>query len=741
MIKSLRKIKFMTAVVFFAAAFCVYSEISFENPNLNSQDKLLFSINHDFSGTPSYSTVFLGDAKTLSDTKILTCYPEKMEVLSKGAVLQIRNKWGTARYNVYDNTLAWISRADRIPSLSQNLLPQNVSPDGKWICYVKKDGISKGKLILKNASTLQETVLNQNANLDYERVPVLWNPDSTSVLYEKDGTIYFCDPKAAFQKIQLTEEYRKIGKGSINSVYWANSKSLFYVDRDLVYLISSNELYTRGLYSDVVGAGTVVGRLPVKFDSIHDSFTVSSKNSSLVLVQGKNIINMYKLADRGFEYLSPIFAKNITDIDGTVNDIKVFWIGESKCLLWISALGFNDGIQNTYIYNLASQMTFIQSFKEAGDPQISVDGKKIAFSHNKSLYVYDINLWKKLYQWDGEDYISYIWGSNNTIFAGGKSVTRVFNFDEQSEKTSSKIILLSASKNAFWNSETAICAEDPVTKGVFYDYDMTSGRWSKNQAKSVVSEGTVQNGKYRVFAGNTPNKKFKNSLYVRTLSGKAVTRAYFPESVVKADSAKKIHLAIDAIDDAQGLSRIISVLKKYDIPATFFVNGEFIRRYPKETRQIVKSGFECGAMFFTNADLTSKGFIVDENFIRRGLARNEDEFFQTTETELSLIWHTPFYKSNQNIKTAGTNCGYKYVEAGRFSLDTITLEDAAAGKSGYLSAGELVNFYVENSTDGSVIPVCTGLSKGSRSDYLYEKLDLLIVSLLNAGFEFEKISL
>ena len=140
-------------------------------------------------------------------------------------------------------------------------------------------------------------------------------------------------------------------------------------------------------------------------------------------------------------------------------------------------------------------------------------------------------------------------------------------------------------------------------------------------------------------------------------------------------------------------------------------------------------------MFFTNADLTGKGFVISEDFIRRGLARNEDEFFAATGKELNLLWHAPFYKANQEIKTAGVNCGYRYVEAGRYSLDTITLEEAARGKPGYMSASQIIDFYAENVVDGDVIPVSAGISVGSRTDYLYEKLDLLLGTLLNQGFE------
>lgn len=76
------------------------------------------------------------------------------------------------------------------------------------------------------------------------------------------------------------------------------------------------------------------------------------------------------------------------------------------------------------------------------------------------------------------------------------------------------------------------------------------------------------------------------------------------------------------------------------------------------------------------------------------------------------------------------------MEAGRFSLDSITLEEAARGKPGYLSAMELVSFYAQNLQKGTVIPISTGSSSGTRSDWLYEKLDLLISLLLSDGYEF-----
>lgn len=733
------KSKIAVALVFLTATFCVYSEISFESLDLNDKNKVLFSVNHKINGRPSYSTAFMADVSTLSDIKILSCYPEKMELLCGGAILQLRNRYGTARYNIHDSNLSWSSRTSSISAFSEEQVPQKVSPDGKWICYVKKTDFSKGELILKNALTLQETVIHTNAVFDSEDVNVLWNPDSNCFLYEKDETIYFCDPKAAFQKIQMTENYRKIGKGLIQNVVWQNEKNLIYINRDLVYKISTNELYTRGLYSNIVGIGTVVGRLPIAFNNLKDSFSVDESGKFLVLIQANKIISKFLISSGGFEYLTPVFSKPIVEIDGNAISTQIFWTPESYCLIWVEYLGFPEGIKKANVYSANSSLELITSIEDPLSPKISSDKRKICFKSKDSLNVYSIENWINLGKLEGEKIISYVWASPSSIFAGGESTVRHWKLSSKNSSEETKLLFLSSIKNIKWKSSEAVIAEDYSQKGKFYDLNLASLTWSESQSKNIKSEGKTQNGLYRVFAGTTPNENFLNTLYVRTLSGKAVTKPLFPETSTKSLPLKKVYLIFDAIDDSSGLNKVISVLKKYNIDATFFMNGEFIRRYPKEILQIVNSGFDCASLFFTNTDLTKNDFVVDEDFIRRGLARNEDEFFNATGKELSIFWHAPYFKANDSIKEYSKNCGYRYVEAGRFSLDTITLEMAAVGVPGYLSANQMISFYAENCTSKSIIPVSLGLSNGTRKDYLWEKLDLLISTLLNNGFEFDSL--
>jgi peptidoglycan/xylan/chitin deacetylase (PgdA/CDA1 family) len=179
----------------------------------------------------------------------------------------------------------------------------------------------------------------------------------------------------------------------------------------------------------------------------------------------------------------------------------------------------------------------------------------------------------------------------------------------------------------------------------------------------------------------------------------------------------------------------LQVLASYNLRATFFVNGEFIRRYPASLAAILEAGHDCASMFFTPADLSADGFSITEEFIKRGLARNEDEFFSATGRELSLLWHTPGYATSAEIQKAGAEAGYTWIKPQHITPDSVTLEQSIAKKIPYYAASDIVESLVRILGDGTIIPVSVGIASGTRNDYLYEKLDILIASILDAAFD------
>ena len=244
-----------------------------------------------------------------------------------------------------------------------------------------------------------------------------------------------------------------------------------------------------------------------------------------------------------------------------------------------------------------------------------------------------------------------------------------------------------------------------------------------------------KNGRYRAYVGKATNAKYDNTIFVRCLSGKTYTYSVFPDAMKETCNGKKVALALDAMENSEGLGKVLHVLSEYGIKVTFFLNGEFIRRYPEKTRLIANSGNDCGSLFYTAADLVENNFVIDASFITRGLARNEDEFFAATKKELTLLWHAPYYHDTQLIRTSGNTAGYEYVSAFSKFSDRTTYERSQKKAEPYKSASEIINGMIEGLEDGMIIPVCIGKANGTRKDYLYEKLDLLIAAILESGYE------
>ena len=118
----------------------LFAKISFGSSDLNQNDELLFTISQNNAGSKNYNSLFytkLADGESSANPDILTCYPEQMELLNNGTVLQIRNRYGIAKYSINSGKLNWLEKENDIP---QNALPiskYSVSPDGKWICRKK----------------------------------------------------------------------------------------------------------------------------------------------------------------------------------------------------------------------------------------------------------------------------------------------------------------------------------------------------------------------------------------------------------------------------------------------------------------------------------------------------------------------------------------------------------------------------------------------------------------------------
>ncbi len=369
-----------------------------------------------------------------------------------------------------------------------------------------------------------------------------------------------------------------------------------------------------------------------------------------------------------------------------------------------------------------SQGQPVPEIEDSGKPCVSLNGTRVAFFAGSTVYVYDINTWKRLAVLTGEKVVSAIWTDDSNLYVGGEKSVRKWNIFSNKADT----ITLSSVSAGYWDvSDYSIIADTGNSN--YYRYDSKKKTWSKTEITAPV-EPVKQNGRYRVFIGTTTNKNYDNALYIRSLSKRAVTNPLYKESTRKALEKKKVALAFELYDNADGLPLILSELKKFNVKGSFFINGEFIRRYPAETKQIVNNNHLCASMFFTTADLTENSFVINEDFVRRGLARNEDEFYACTGTELTLFWHAPYYSVSPELITYGGNAGYTYVNA-CCDVSEFTNPD--------MDPEKLIKRFCQSleKSGGGVVSVVGGFSQSNHSRPLYKYLALLISALLDSGYE------
>lgn len=706
-------------------SFSLTAGTSFGNPDLNLNDEILFTVRHNMVGTSPYKSLFyaaLKDGKPAKAPEVITCFPEQMELLSGGDELQIRNRYGIARYSKKTGVLTWIERNTTMPENIVPVVPYAESPDGKYFCRIERTSIYSGNLTLVSTQTGKSSVLCEGVLNSYEDLPVKWAPDSTVLIYEKNGGVYFCNPDAVLRGVEIDERYRKVGRGSINSVYWASSKYLAYVDDYLLYKINTKELYTLGLYSGIIGQGKPMGRLPFQFNPLTDKFSCNDEVTSAVVTQNGKLFTYLVVRSASCDYMDVIYSRPYTESNASLVASYVFWDASGKPVLWQEKLPFDGIKEHGSVYKLGAQTQHVLEIEDSGKPFLSPNGTRVAFFAGSTVYVYDINSWKRIAVLTGEKVVSAIWTDESNIYVGGEKSVRSWNILTNKADT----ITLASVSAGYWDSSDYSVIADTGNSN-FYRYDSKKKTWSKTEVTSAI-EPVKQNGRYRVFIGTTPNKNYDNALYVRSLSKRAVTNPLYKESTKKSAEKKKVALAFELYDNADGLPLILSELKKFNAKGSFFINGEFIRRYPAETKQIVTNGHLCASMFFTTADLTENSFVINEDFVRRGLARNEDEFYACTGTELTLYWHAPYYSVSPELITYGGNAGYTYVNA---------CTDVSEFTNPDMDPEKLIKRFCQalEKSDGGVVSVVGGFSQSNHSRPLYKYIALLISALLDSGYE------
>jgi peptidoglycan/xylan/chitin deacetylase (PgdA/CDA1 family) len=750
--------KIFLLLIFCLAAHTASGEVTFSGLDLSPDNQLLFKATVDLPGYGSYKTLFLSDLGT-KRLQQLTFFPEEITYLSDSRQLQIQNRFGVFRT---DNSLANIKPVDLFPSFvngyeigTGKITPIQSSPDGRYLVYTRPTSAAYGDLILFDQSASEESVISKKVELSLKEPKTIWSPDSKFLVYSTKGNLYYYSLRQYSENQVLSEDFRKIDKGTVHSAAWGKGNNLYYAVRTLVYRIHSSEFFTKTLYTELFNAGHIVGKIPFEFNNNFDRFWISPDGKKILLSKDSRNLFLYYLNAEDFtrgvvKSLPYLYLPRNTHI------AKVIW--SESGIITLMAESIVKGEKKASLYRL--------SIDEKGPPSAFEQKKENAFTgivlspkesravllKQDRILLYDYDSWKKTGEILFSNPIKVLWTSESSLIIAGSSTTCLHDL----EKGTSRIISLSQPGETGFSEDYSSIQNQ--LNSVYYQRNISDTDWETGSG-FTIREASLASSSFRIYLEVSNRGSYLNLIMVRNIRGYGTTTLFPPEKIEYESfprqydpvdfnhfshgsrlRSREVALVFNATETIEGLPVILNILEEYNLTSTFFVNGEAIRRYPDAIKEIAESGHEVGSLFYTYFDMTDVTFSVNKEFIKLGLARTEDDYYSATGSEVSLLWHTPYYFVNSDIIEASQEMNYTYVGRDVSSMDWMTYELSALTPGLYLPASELVERILEKKQPGSIIPIIVGIPEGVRVDYLFQKLDLLINGLVRKGYRIVPVS-
>jgi peptidoglycan/xylan/chitin deacetylase (PgdA/CDA1 family) len=180
---------------------------------------------------------------------------------------------------------------------------------------------------------------------------------------------------------------------------------------------------------------------------------------------------------------------------------------------------------------------------------------------------------------------------------------------------------------------------------------------------------------------------------------------------------KKIALSFDTNSSSDNIDQILSILQDSQIPSTFFVYGEWVKKNPEDAQKLVQDdNVEIGSLGNSQQDFTK----LNSSQVQNQLDESNQIISQAAE-ESTKLFRAPMGKFNKNVLDIAGNLGFMAI-----GFDTSCL----AQDSDIQKIAAKILQTVQN---GSIVLL------NEFDTNINRVLPLIIKGLQNQGFEFEKI--
>lgn len=727
----MRKI-ILLSIILFSCIHFVFPQVEFTNFSVNAESDIVFSVRTKNDSGEFYETTFLKRAATDSFEQ-LTFYPEVLSVDADGQILQVSNSSGTISINLNDaekNAFNNFSVFEQTKFQNDRASLQ-VSPSGRYISMVEATDFVFGNLILYDSKLNKKFFITDEILQDAKAI--LWSPDESSFLFEKNNEIFFTRPTWLLQsdnKSDYTTRFTatKIANTSLCAVKWIDKSNFYLVENSYLYRVNANEVLTFALYDSILTVKNRIAHVVFPFSPQNDTIYFSPDNTALLFLKDTNKLYFWKLQQNNSRAYGTAGIPYLP-LPNDIRSLNVFWNDEIPS---ISYQTYSDS-ENSELWQVTGS-AFVKVPKKQKVLSGSPNGTYLLLQDEtlKKVYVKNGYTDKTIFTFNNTKVISHCWIDNEKLVLGTDSFLLKLNVIKRSQE----ILALSQISNFAWSQdETVILAQ---SKNMSYIVKNAGGfQWLAANEQNMPAKKTY-NQQYRLYVDKAGGA-FKNMIFFRSvkdLKTFPLVKNYEDSSwdvFYTKQTAKRVALIFDIMENGDGLEKVLLNLKKHNIPASFFLTGAFIGSEPNRVRHIVDSGFQCASLFLSSLNISDSRYNINKEFITGGLGNVEDAFYRTTGKELSLFWHTAYYIVNDEIINCAREAGYTFV------LPTITIADwtstanAATIPNAPQNSYAIINYIMKNIGDAAIIPIQLDSIAG-RNDYLYDNIDLLIRLLKKHGY-------
>ena len=186
-------------------------------------------------------------------------------------------------------------------------------------------------------------------------------------------------------------------------------------------------------------------------------------------------------------------------------------------------------------------------------------------------------------------------------------------------------------------------------------------------------------------------------------------------------SKDSVYLTFDAGYDNGMMEEILNTLKLKNVKATFFLTGDFVKRFPELTKRIVNEGHIACNHSYTHRKITT----LSKEELANDLGKLEKSFYELTKQEMPKYFRPPEGNFDKASLTNLKNLAYTTV------FWSIAYVDWKTNKQS--GADYCVKTIMDNLHDGAII-LMHSVSSSNK-----EALPRLIDEIKNKGYTFKTV--